>query len=161
MLTGAGEWSIEGGEGPLRGWAVRELCLVRACPTCTCFVPAAASRCPRCDVALEPVERRNRASEPAPEPAPVVRELLLVGAGMRTTGGSGDPITQSVVGRVSLPPLEGPTGRPRRPSLPKLPQPFAPDPLVLALFLGVPVRQSPRQHPPPRHGRNPSSSRFR
>ena len=152
MLTGAANRSIEGGEGPPWGWAIRELCLVRACPTCECFVPAAASRCPRCDAALEPVEVRD-AAPAAPEPDD--RELVLVGAGTWTASGAADPITRSIVARVSLPPLEGPAGLPKRPSLPKLPQPFAPDPLVLAVFLGVPLRDSVAtvearvEHPPP------------
>jgi hypothetical protein len=139
MLTGAGKRSIEGSEGPPWGWAIREFHPVRACPTCECFVPAAASRCPRCDAALEPIE----VGAPAyAEPAHDDRELLLVGAGTRTASGSADPITHSIVARVSLPPLGGPAGLPRRPCLPKLPQPFAPDPLVLAVFLGIPLRDS-------------------
>jgi hypothetical protein len=125
---------------------------VRPCPTCQCFVPVAASYCPRCDAALEPIEVPE-ADDAARDDGD--RDLVLVGAGRLAaalTGSQtlGDPITRSVVARVALPPLEGPAGLPRRPTLPKLPQPFAPDPLVLAVFLGIPLRtQLPVASPAP------------
>ncbi len=107
---------------------------MRPCPTCDCFVPVAARRCPRCTGALEPVRE-----EVSPE-RELARDPVLVGVGRRSSqaNGSADAVAQRVVARLTLPPLDSPALRPRRPQLPKLPQPFAPDPLVLAVFLGIP-----------------------
>jgi len=102
---------------------------VRPCPTCDCFVPVTARRCPRCEAALEPVCEEVGA-----------RHAVLVGAGWRASQpcGAGEATASNVMARLSLPPLDSPALRPRRRQLPKLPQPFAPDPLVLAVFLGIP-----------------------
>jgi len=129
---------------------------VRPCPTCQCFVPVAAHQCPRCSAALEPIEVHEEAVTES-------RDLVLIGAlsgtsnGMESNGDAAngrsplagsardarsDIVTRSGLARVMLPPIDGPAGRPRRPTLPKLPQPFAPDPLVLAVFLGIPIVES-------------------
>ena len=121
---------------------------MRPCPTCQCFVPAAADHCPRCAADLEPVEPRavpeERAAEGEGEGSH--RELILVGAANIASplvgSGDGDVVTRSVLARVALPPIDGPAGRPRRPTLPKLPQPFAPDPLDVAACLGIPILES-------------------
>lgn len=127
---------------------------MRPCPTCQCFVPVAAHHCPRCSAALEPTSLREDGGGES-------RDLVLIGAltGTATNGtaSNGDTVngrssltgsdhkvrvdaaTRSVLARVTLPPIDGPAGRPRQPSLPKLPQPYAPDPLVLAVFLGIPL----------------------
>jgi hypothetical protein len=108
---------------------------VRPCPTCDCFVPVAARRCPRCAAALEPV------CEEVGTERDLARDPVLVGVGSRAaahTNGSGQEAFAGLTARLSLPPLDSPALRPRRPQLPKLPQPFATDPLVLAVFLGIP-----------------------
>src|SRR5260221_1512846 len=104
---------------------------VRPCPNCECFVSVAAKRCPRCQATLEPV---------VVEPPPPERELALVGAShdeATTSATTTDPIVRSVMARVALAPMDGPETA--HPTLPKLPQPFATDPLEVAPFLGVPV----------------------
>lgn len=131
---------------------------MRPCPTCQCFVPVAAHHCPRCDAALEPIDLHEDGGTES-------RDLVLIGALTGTangtangTAGNGgtanggtpltgaahdvravDAATRSILARVTLPPIDGPAGRLRQPSLPKLPQPYAPDPLVLAVFLGIPL----------------------
>jgi hypothetical protein len=89
----------------------------------------AARRCPRCEAALEPVCEEVGAQRPV---------LVGAGNGAARLNGSPDPAAGSVVARLTLPPIDSPALRPRRQRLPKLPQPFAPDPLVLAVFLGIP-----------------------
>lgn len=109
---------------------------MRPCPNCECFVGDAVRRCPRCAAELEPVE--------PPEVAPEhdARELVSVGASTTT-----DPIVRSVMARVALAPIDGPAPTRRAHGMPKLPQPFASDPLVLAVFLGIP--RSDLESPPP------------
>jgi hypothetical protein len=101
---------------------------VRPCPTCDCFVPVAARRCPRCAATLAPVCEEAGAQHP----------VLVAAGNAARENGSADPPAGSVVARLALPPIDSPALRPRRPQLPKLPQPYAPDPLVLAVFLGIP-----------------------
>ena len=122
---------------------------MRPCPTCQCFVPVAADHCPRCAADLDPVESvESRDAHEHHEERDAGRdasdrELILVGAGNvaspLTGSGHGDVVTRSVLARVALPPIDGPAGRPRRPTLPKLPQPFARDPLIVAACLGIPM----------------------
>jgi hypothetical protein len=102
---------------------------VRPCETCQCFVPFAVEQCPRCGAALERIEVHEEVVE---------RHLMLVGAGAGNGSGNGNGSADGVYSRVSLPPIDGPAGRPKQPTLPKLPQPFSPDPVALGVFLGVP-----------------------
>jgi len=103
---------------------------VRPCPTCECFVPAAATRCPRCEVALEPIP----VADPVEPAEPVVeRELVLVGAGVLAS-----PLTGS--GHAEAPRR---VIQPKpRPTLAKRPPSPGTDPLVLAVVLGIPMEPS-------------------
>jgi hypothetical protein len=123
---------------------------VRQCPTCQCFVPEAAHHCPRCAAELSRIEVpiEVRADAGTERDGADERDLVLVGAGSVAPPLTGsrhpthsDPIASTVAARLALPPVDGPAGRPRRPQLPKLPQPFAPDPLSLAVYLGIPRRE--------------------
>lgn len=104
---------------------------MRPCQTCQCFVPLVVERCPRCGAALEAIE----------EPRDQERDLVLVGSGHHSENGS-DAVARSVLARAVLPPMDRPAARPPRPELPKVPKPYAPDPLVQAVFLGIPTNGS-------------------
>ncbi len=91
---------------------------MRQCPTCECFVPAAATRCPRCEAALEPIRKPIAGAE-----APV---LVAVGAGSEAFG-------PTVWGMPAAADAERPA-------------PTSDDPHALGRYLGIPRRADRADH---------------
>lgn len=102
---------------------------MRPCQTCQCFVPFAVDHCPRCGAALEPIEAADDSE----------RRLALVGSGSQSQS---DAVARSVLAQAVLPAIDRPAGRPPRPSLPELPKPVAPEPLVAAVAVVEPVAEA-------------------
>jgi hypothetical protein len=129
---------MEMGEGPFLGMSGPGVPFVRPCPTCECFVPEAARRCPRCEAVLEPIERREDAGTERDENGS--REPVLVGAGglAAPLTGSGHAATRNGAARIARPPLAPAAGVTPPPAAAKsLPAPCRADPLMLAVVLGL------------------------